>query len=591
MPDNKVMVIGSGGREHALCWKLSMSSHVKEVICAPGNGGIAQHARCVDIKAEDIEGIARFCEEEGVDLTVVGPEAPLALGIVDEFQRRGLRIFGPDRKAAQIEASKAFTKSLLFDHNIPTGKSVTFKDSREAIEYARSIEPPVVLKADGLAAGKGVIIANSREEAIRAIEEIMVKKAFGSAGNRIIVEEFLSGEEASFMAITDGKTVLPLATSQDHKPIYDGDIGPNTGGMGAYSPAPIVDEAMFSSIMDKIMVPTVSAMQQDETPYMGVLYGGLIIKDNIPKVLEFNCRFGDPEAQPILMRLKSDLFEVIMASLEGRLGELDLKWDERSAVCIVLASKGYPGKYEKGKLINGLEEVSRLEDVFCFHAGTRQEDGRFYTNGGRVLGITALGATIEDAIERAYEAASMVSWDGMYYRYDIGQKALKYKGSLNNPMPLVGIVMGSPSDKDVMKHAGKALDDLGIPYEMKALSAHRSPELSAQYAALAAKRGIKVIIAGAGMAAHLAGAMAAHAHIPVIGVPIASSPLNGIDALLSTVQMPPGVPVGTVGIGNAGAKNAAILAAQIIGTYNKGVERRIISMKRSMRFKIEMLNS
>ena len=575
MSKKKVLVVGGGGREHALCWKLAQSPHVEEVFCAPGNGGIGLHATCVGIQASDLEGLADFAQREGIHLTVVGPEDPLARGIVGLFRERGLRIFGPSREAAAIEASKVFTKELLAGAGIPTGRFRVFTDPRAALEYIEEVGVPVAVKADGLAAGKGVILAHTLEEARRAVSLIMEERAFGAAGDRVVVEEFLTGEEASFMAITDGATVLPLATSQDHKPVFDGDQGPNTGGMGAYSPAPVVTPALFQEIMETIIRPTVAAMEGAGRPYQGVLYGGLIIEEGRPKVLEYNCRFGDPECQPLMMRLKSDLFELLEAAVEGRLDQVELEWDPRAAVCVVLASKGYPGPYEKGKRIYGLEEAAELEDVVVFHAGTRREGDGFYTNGGRVLGVTALGDTIVEAMERAYQAVGRISFDGMHYRHDIGRKALRHLGARAGSGPKVGIIMGSKSDLGVMKKAAKVLDSLNIPYEMRVASAHRTPRLVEEYCRTARERGIQVIIAGAGMAAHLAGAAAAHTLLPVIGVPIDSSPLKGLDALLSTVQMPPGVPVATVAVGKAGAKNAAWLAARILALSDPELERRL----------------
>ncbi len=423
----KILVVGSGGREHALCWKLSQSPRVSKVYCAPGNAGIGRHAECVNIKADDLEGLADFAARENIDITIVGPEDPLAKGIVDLFAQRGLTIFGPEQKAAQIEASKVFTKKILEKAGAPTASYKVFTDPDEAKEYIKTeSQIPVVIKADGLAAGKGVIVARSLDEALDAVDLILVQKAFGKAGDKLIVEECLKGEEASFMAITDGSTVLPLATSQDHKPVYDNDEGPNTGGMGAYSPAPVVTKELFNQVMEQVMIPTVKAMADESIPYMGVLYGGLMIDNNVPNVLEYNCRFGDPEAQPILMRLKSDLLDLIEAALANKLDKITPEWDDRAAVCVVLASGGYPGSYEKGKEIKGLEEVENMEDVMVFHAGTALKDGKFVTAGGRVLGVTALGNTIKEAIERAYEAVSKISWDGMHYRKDIGQKALKH---------------------------------------------------------------------------------------------------------------------------------------------------------------------
>ncbi len=423
----KILVVGSGGREHALCWKLSQSPKVEAIFCAPGNAGISQHAQCVEINAGDLEGLASFASSEGIDITVVGPEDPLAKGIVDLFKEKGLTIFGPTKEAAQIEASKVFTKRILEKAGAPTAAYKVFIEPDEAKKYImEEAEIPVVVKADGLAAGKGVIVAKSLEEALEAVDLILVKKAFGDAGQKLIVEECLKGEEASFMAITDGTTVLPLATSQDHKPVYDNDEGPNTGGMGAYSPAPVVTSELFDKVMNQVMIPTVKAMAEESIPYQGVLYGGLMIDHGVPNVLEFNCRFGDPEAQPILMRLKTDLLDLIEAAIHHRLETVDPEWDERAAVCVVLASEGYPGSYETGKEIAGLEEVEKMEDVMVFHAGTAKKDGKYVTAGGRVLGVTALGSTIKEAIDRAYEAVSRISWDGMHYRTDIGKKALKY---------------------------------------------------------------------------------------------------------------------------------------------------------------------
>ncbi len=574
MGDKKVLVIGSGGREHALCWKLAQSPKVAQVFCAPGNAGISQHATCVPLKAGDLNGLVRFARENRIDLTVVGPEAPLAEGIVDVFNKEGQRVFGPQCGAAQIEASKVFTKDLLSKYQIPTASYRVFTDADEAWHFIKKEKGvPVVLKADGLAAGKGVIVAHTLDEVKDAIDLILVKKAFGDAGKRLVVEDCLIGEEASFMAITDGKTCLALASSQDHKAVFDGDKGPNTGGMGAYSPAPVVTEELFSQIQSSIMTPVVDALAREGHPYMGVLYAGLMIKDSNPMVLEFNCRFGDPEAQPILMRMKSDLYEIMEAALEGRLNEVDIEWDPRPAVCVVLASKGYPGNYETGKVIHGLEKVEDMEDVVVFHAGTARHGDHFVTAGGRVLGVTAIGDSIEDAIERAYEAVGKISWEGMHYRTDIGAKALKHLGDSSSVGPKVGILTGSASDLDVMEEVRRVLEELGIACELKVASAHRCPDLVRNYACSAKDRGIKIIICGAGMAAHLAGAVAANTLLPVIGIPLGGSSLGGLDSLLSTVQMPSGIPVATMAIGKAGAKNAAFMAARILALMDEDVAR------------------
>lgn len=421
----KVLIVGSGGREHCLAWKISRSPLVKKIFCAPGNAGMAAEAQCVPIGAEDIQGLADFAQKENIDLTVVGPEAPLTMGIVDLFQKRGLRIFGPSRKAAEIEGSKAFAKKLMKKYGVPTADFEVFEDYRAAVDYVKRLRGPMVVKADGLAAGKGVILCPSLQEALEALDRIMVQKAFGEAGKKVVIEEFLTGEEASFLAFVDGQTVWPLASSQDHKAVFDDDQGPNTGGMGAYSPAPVVSARAHRAIMEKIMIPTVEGMATEGRPFKGVLYAGVIIKDEKPMVLEFNARFGDPEAQPLLTRMKSDLVPALLATIEGRLSATRVEWDDRASVCVVMASGGYPGSYEKGKVISGLEEAARLPDTFVFHAGTAFREGKVVTQGGRVLGVTALGKTIVEAIDRAYEAVGRISWEGAHYRKDIGRKAIR----------------------------------------------------------------------------------------------------------------------------------------------------------------------
>jgi phosphoribosylamine--glycine ligase len=419
----KVLVVGGGGREHSLVWKIGQSHRVSKVFCAPGNAGIARTAECVDIPVTDLEAVAAFAEGKGVDLTVVGPELPLTMGIVDLFEEKGLRIFGPHREAAEIEGSKVFCKDLLSTYGVPTAQYKAFDNRDDAAAYVDSIAFPVVVKADGLAAGKGVIPSMTKEEALKALDTIMVEKAFGNAGKRVIVEEFLVGEEASFIVLTDGETVLPLASSQDHKPIYDGDRGPNTGGMGAYSPAPVVTEEVHRKIMEEIMIPTIRGMASEGRPYRGVLYGGLMIKDDQPKVLEFNARFGDPENQPIMMRMKGDIVPLLEECIDGNLrGPID--WDPRWAVCVVMASEGYPGSYEKNKVIRGLDKVAEMEDVFVFHAGTARAARDIVTSGGRVLGVTGLGEGVKEAIDRTYSAVKGIQWDGVYYRTDIGKRAL-----------------------------------------------------------------------------------------------------------------------------------------------------------------------
>ncbi len=421
----KILVVGSGGREHALVWKLRQSPRVTEVFCAPGNAGIAQGATCVPLAATDVLGLAAFAKKEGIGLTVIGPEAPLTEGIVDHFQQEGLRVFGPGKLAAQLEGSKVFMKALLKKYGIPSAQYEVFDQRDQAVAYLDRLTMPVVVKADGLAAGKGVIVAQTKAEATAAIDCIMTERAFGTAGDRVVIEEFLAGEEASFLAFTDGTTVLPLPSSQDHKAIFDNDRGPNTGGMGAYSPAPVVTPALHEQVMAEVMLPTVRAMAAEGHPYKGILYAGLMIKDGRAKVLEFNCRFGDPEAQPLLMRLKTDLVEVVEAAIDGRLDTIRLAIDPRPTVCVVMAAGGYPGSYEKGKIISGIAAAEEVEGVQVFHAGTAAQDGKVVTAGGRVLGVTAIAETLAAAIAKAYEAVGRISWDGCQYRKDIGQKALR----------------------------------------------------------------------------------------------------------------------------------------------------------------------
>ncbi len=422
----KVLVVGGGGREHTLVWKLNQSPRVTKVYCAPGNAGIAREADVVPIDVTDIRALVDFAVSEGIGLTCVGPELPLTLGIVDAFEDAGLQIFGASRAAAEIEGSKVFTKDLLAKYNIPSGTYQVFDDADAARAYLKEIGAPIVVKADGLAAGKGAIVCQTLEEAEEAVRLCMEERAFGDAGDTIVIEEFLEGEEASFLAFSDGKTVLPMATSQDHKPIFDGDKGPNTGGMGAYSPAPVVTPELFDQAMNEIMIPTVQAMASEGRSYKGVLYAGLMIKDGKARVLEFNARFGDPEAQPLFMRLDGDLVDIMEAVIDERLDEITLDWQDDATICVVMASGGYPGDYEKGKVITGIDKADALTDVKVFHAGTAERNGEIVTSGGRVLGVTARGQDIPQAIERAYEACALIKWDGAQYRTDIGAKAIKF---------------------------------------------------------------------------------------------------------------------------------------------------------------------
>ncbi|MFD1803806.1 phosphoribosylamine--glycine ligase [Mixta tenebrionis] len=424
-----ILIIGNGGREHALAWKAAQSPLADRVFVAPGNAGTALEPALqnVDIAATDIPALLAFAQKENIGLTIVGPEAPLVKGVVDAFRQAGMKIFGPTKAAAQLEGSKAFTKDFLARHQIPTAEYQNFTDVELALQYVRAKGAPIVIKADGLAAGKGVIVAMTLEEAEAAVRDMLAGNAFGDAGHRIVVEEFLDGEEASFIVMVDGEHVLPMATSQDHKRVGDGDSGPNTGGMGAYSPAPVVTADIHQRVMDEVIWPTVRGMAAEGNIYTGFLYAGLMIgKDGQPKVIEFNCRFGDPETQPIMLRLQSDLVELCLAACDGTLDKQDSRWDDRPALGVVLAAGGYPGDYRTGDVIHGLP-LEALPDGKVFHAGTRLENDRALTNGGRVLCVTALGKDIAEAQRRAYELASSISWEGSFCRRDIGYRAINRK--------------------------------------------------------------------------------------------------------------------------------------------------------------------
>ena len=420
----KVLVIGSGGREHALVWKIAQSPKVTKLLCAPGSAAIGELADCIAINPEEIGKLADFAAKERIDLTVVGPELPLALGIADLFDEKGLRIFGPNRAAAQLEGSKAFAKEILKANGIPTASFGTFTDAASAKRFVTENPAPYVVKADGLAAGKGVLICTDRQKAEAAIDDMLVRHAFGQAGEKVVIEEFLEGEEASFMALTDGDHILPLESAQDHKRIFDNDEGPNTGGMGAYSPAPVVTSAMRQRILNEILKPLLSGLTLKGIRYRGVIYVGLMITQRGPKVLEFNARFGDPECQPIMMRLKSDLVPLFEATIAENLKQVQPEWHEDPAVCVVLCARGYPGTYDKGSEIYGLDKLRHWEKGFVFHAGTAKQNGRWITSGGRVLGVTARGSDISDAVKNVYSAVGQITWDGMHYRKDIACRAI-----------------------------------------------------------------------------------------------------------------------------------------------------------------------
>ncbi|ADL13803.1 phosphoribosylamine--glycine ligase [Acetohalobium arabaticum] len=422
----KVLVIGSGGREHTLVWKLNQSPQVDKIFTAPGNAGTAQLSENVDIEDNDVEELVEFATEEEVDLTFVGPEAPLVAGIVDRFREEGLKVFGPNKEAAKLEGSKVFSKNLMAKYDIPTAKYDAFIEVDNAITYIKEVGAPIVVKAEGLAAGKGVIIAETEEEAIEAVETIMLDKKFGQAGERVVIEEYLDGEEATVLAFTDGETIVPMLSSQDHKQAYDNDEGPNTGGMGAYAPAPVVTDKVLQKAYDEILVPTIEALQQEGIKYKGILYAGLMIEDNEPKVLEYNVRFGDPEAQPVLSLLETDLVEIAEAVIAEDLASVEVEWSDKTAVCVIMASGGYPIDYETGKEITGIKETE-ADGTTVFQAGTEVKNDKLVTAGGRVLGVTALGDDYQETINKAYQGIEKIEFEDAEYRTDIGQKALNHK--------------------------------------------------------------------------------------------------------------------------------------------------------------------
>lgn len=421
----KVLVVGGGGREHAIAWKIKQSSRVKKIYAVPGNPGIAEFAECIALPADDVAAITELAVKEKIDLAVVGPEAPLVKGLVDALTAKGIKAFGPSALAAEIEGSKVFMKDLLKKYNLPTAGYAVFTETAEALAYLKEKGAPIVVKADGLAAGKGVIVASTLEEAEEAVRDMLERNAFGDSGKRIIIEDCMQGEEVSLLAFTDGETVVPMVAAQDHKRIFDGDKGLNTGGMGAYSPVPHISEEFISQVVKNVMEPVVRAMKAEGRLYKGVLYAGLMLTADGPSILEFNARFGDPETQVILPRLKSDLVDVMEAVVDGKLADCPVEWHAANAVCVVMASEGYPGSYPKGKVISGLDELSDLSDVVVFHAGTAKKDGRVVTSGGRVLGVTALADDLKAARDKAYAAVEKISFSGVQYRHDIGDKALK----------------------------------------------------------------------------------------------------------------------------------------------------------------------
>jgi len=577
----RVLVIGSGGREHALVWKLRQSVLVKEIFVAPGNGGIStEYVTSVNINVDAIDELVNFAVKENIDLVIPGPELPLTLGITDAMEDASIACFGPSRYCAQLEGSKSFAKEAMHECNIPTAHSESFTDYDLALEYINSVSAPIVIKADGLAAGKGVIVAHTMEEAIQALDTIMLGGNFASSDNKVLIEEYLEGEEVSLMCFCDGVNALALPSAQDHKAIFEGDKGPNTGGMGAYCPAPILPNEDLEAMVDLVIMPILQLMHKRGHPFKGILYAGLMITKNGPKVLEYNTRFGDPECQPLLMCLKNDLAEIILAGINGQLNKVNVNYDHMSGVGVVIAAEGYPDSYTKGMAISGLAQAQSMPNIKVFHSGTKLEKNMLQSSGGRILCVTATGDTLEQAQADAYAAIKKISIPHSQYRKDIGEKGLLHKSNINNEQimfrPKVAIFIGSISDEETIRPCADTLKSFNIPYLFTVSSAHRSPERTEALVKDLEEQGVQIYICAAGMAAHLAGAVAARTVKPVIGIPVTSSALGGMDSLLATVQMPPGFPVATVALDKAGAKNAAWLAAQILAINDKDLEERLL---------------
>lgn len=580
----RVLIIGSGGREHALVWKLRQSTQVKEIFVAPGNGGIAiEDVTIVPIAVDAIAELVNFAHKENIQLVVPGPELPLTLGITDAMNEAGIACFGPTKYCAQLEGSKAFAKSIMEAGKVPTAETYTFTDYADARAYIEEKGAPLVVKADGLAAGKGVVVAQTLQEALDALDDIMLQKSFGAAGNTVVVEECLIGEEASFLCFCDGVNALPLPSAQDHKAVFDGDKGPNTGGMGAYSPAPVLPVESLEAMTDLVIRPILRVMAERGHPFKGILYAGLMMTANGPKVLEYNARFGDPECQPLLMRLNDDLAAIMLACINGTLDQGNLNYSHKSAVGVVIAAEGYPATYHKGMTIEGVGDADALPFTKVFHSGTVLEKGILHASGGRILCVTALGDTLQEAQRQAYAAVKKIRMEHSQYRSDIGDKGLAHMNAVyteqKNFRPSVAIFIGSISDEKTISPCAEVLRTLGIPYVFTVTSAHRTPERTEALVRDLESQGVQVFICAAGMAAHLAGAVAARSVKPVIGIPVSGSSLSGMDALLATVQMPPGFPVGTVALDKAGARNAAWLAAQILALQDQDLEERILAAR------------
>lgn len=565
----RVLIVGSGGREHALGWKLSQSPLLEKLYFAPGNPGTALMGE--NLNLADHDRIVGFCTEQGVDLVVVGPEAPLVEGLADQLGQAGIACFGPSKAAARLEGSKAFAKEIMAEAGVPTAAYASFTDLESALAYARLQSHPLVVKADGLAAGKGVVICATLAESETALREMMEAGRFGEAGARVVLEEFLEGTEASYHVLCDGEFCLPLVAARDHKTLHEGGRGPNTGGMGTVAPNPAVDQALAQRIRVDVCEPVLRVMRQRGTPFQGVLFVGLMLTAKGPKVLEFNVRFGDPETQVMMPLLNFDLLPVLHGAARGWLPAGDHGFKPGSAVCVVMAAAGYPETPRRGDQIQGI--ASEYEQAMVFHAGTRTENDTLYTHGGRVLGVTAWAPTLSAAQTKAYEICDQIEFAGKQFRRDIG-------GIMNAPK--VTILMGSENDYETMEESVKMLKQFQVPFEVFVTSAHRTPERTVQIINDAVNKGVKAFIVGAGAAAHLAGVVAAHTTLPVIGVPIDASSLNGVDALYSTVMMPGGIPVASMAIGKAGAQNAGLFAVSILSTSDAGLVEKLAAYRAAM---------
>ena len=584
-----VLIVGAGGREHSLAWKCSQSSKITSIHVTPGNGGIEQLGNCWYLT--DHSEIVERAKQEHIDLVLIGQEDYAVNGLTERFEAENIKVFGASQKAARLEGSKAFAKEFMKRWDIPSAGFEVFEEINKAKSYLNTIQPPFVIKASGLAAGKGVLICPDIQSAEKGLQEIMEQKVFGEAGSKVVIEEFMEGEEASWFVFTDGLNFSSLPSLQDHKRQLELDEGPNTGGMGCYAPAPVVTPDVESRITEEIVKPTLRGMAEEGNPYKGILYIGLMINEGKPRVVEYNIRFGDPECQPLMMLLDSDLVEIAEAIADGKLDKIEVNWKQKSAATVILASGGYPQSYKKGFTIQGLEEIEENNDLMVFHAGTKRDQNRYLTSGGRVLAVTTAADNLQQALDKAYENAAKISWPGMQFRRDIGIKGLKRILTRKSGEPLVGIVLGSASDMKIADKATAILKQFKVEYELIVSSAHRTPERTRDFVHSAPKKGIRVIIAIAGMAAHLPGVIASETYLPVIGVPVNASAYAGHDALLSIVQMPPGIPVATVGIDRG--DNAALLAVQVLSLihpelrahhfeYRLKMEKKVIASQKQL---------